>query len=221
MDMPGRCRTFRRMLTLTLVCCSVTCYLFSNHPLMSTEGEDPPGEEGAYAVRTWLPRRIKSGSEENNPPLTGNVSGEMVRVWGTGGTQKRLPQALIIGVKKCGTRALLEFLRLHPDIRATGPETHFFDRFYDRGLEWYRYFTKALVAGWTSSAIAREVHKKPYLHHSVVTKSREHLGSQAPIVPLWVLRGASNGSAELSGGKGRFYGPMGRGDFRFCHEGGL
>lgn len=53
-------------------------------------------------------------------------------------TVKRLPQALIIGVKKCGTRALLEFLRLHPDIRATGPETHFFDRLYDRGLEWYR-----------------------------------------------------------------------------------
>ncbi|KAG8186067.1 hypothetical protein JTE90_005420 [Oedothorax gibbosus] len=51
---------------------------------------------------------------------------------------KRLPQALIIGVKKCGTRALLEFLRVHPDIRASGPETHFFDRHYERGLEWYR-----------------------------------------------------------------------------------
>lgn len=62
----------------------------------------------------------------------------MLRLWGAGGAQKRLPQALIIGVKKCGTRALLEFLRLHPDIRATGPETHFFDRFYDRGLDWYR-----------------------------------------------------------------------------------
>lgn len=51
---------------------------------------------------------------------------------------RKLPQALIIGVKKGGTRALLEFLRLHPDVRAVGPETHFFDRHYDRGLEWYR-----------------------------------------------------------------------------------
>lgn len=70
-----------------------------------------------------------------------NISGPtepMLRLWGNGGAQKRLPQALIIGVKKCGTRALLEFLRLHPDIRATGPETHFFDRFYDKGLDWYR-----------------------------------------------------------------------------------
>ncbi|XP_037570520.1 heparan sulfate glucosamine 3-O-sulfotransferase 3B1 isoform X2 [Dermacentor silvarum] len=52
--------------------------------------------------------------------------------------EKRLPSALIIGVKKAGTRALLEFLRLHPDVRATGPETHFFDRHYNKGIEWYR-----------------------------------------------------------------------------------
>lgn len=51
---------------------------------------------------------------------------------------KRFPQAIIIGVKKGGTRALLEFLRIHPDVRAFGAEPHFFDRFYDRGLEWYR-----------------------------------------------------------------------------------
>ncbi|KAH8036950.1 hypothetical protein HPB51_007619 [Rhipicephalus microplus] len=52
--------------------------------------------------------------------------------------ERRLPKALIIGVKKAGTRALLEFLRLHPDVRATGPETHFFDRHYSKGIEWYR-----------------------------------------------------------------------------------
>ena len=50
----------------------------------------------------------------------------------------KLPQAIIIGVKKAGTRALLEFLRMHPDVRAPGPEPHFFDRHYERGLEWYR-----------------------------------------------------------------------------------
>ncbi|RVE69465.1 hypothetical protein OJAV_G00078200 [Oryzias javanicus] len=40
--------------------------------------------------------------------------------------------------QKGGTRALLEFLRIHPDVRAFGAEPHFFDRFYDKGLEWYR-----------------------------------------------------------------------------------
>jgi len=52
---------------------------------------------------------------------------------------RSLPKAIIIGVKKCGTRALLEFLRAHPEVRATGPETHFFDKNYNLGLEWYRY----------------------------------------------------------------------------------
>lgn len=51
---------------------------------------------------------------------------------------QRLPQAIIIGVKKGGTRALLEFLRTHPDVRAPGPEIHFFDKNYHRGLDWYR-----------------------------------------------------------------------------------
>ncbi|XP_077183667.1 heparan sulfate glucosamine 3-O-sulfotransferase 3B1-like [Paroedura picta] len=55
-----------------------------------------------------------------------------------GSGTKRLPQALIIGVKKGGTRALLEFLRVHPDVRAVGAEPHFFDRNYERGLTWYR-----------------------------------------------------------------------------------
>ncbi|KAL0196990.1 hypothetical protein M9458_005530, partial [Cirrhinus mrigala] len=54
-----------------------------------------------------------------------------------GSESKKLPQAIIIGVKKGGTRALLEFLRLHPDIRAVGAEPHFFDRNYEKGLEWY------------------------------------------------------------------------------------
>ncbi|ESO87065.1 hypothetical protein LOTGIDRAFT_229255 [Lottia gigantea] len=51
---------------------------------------------------------------------------------------KRLPQAIIIGVKKGGTRALLEFLKVHPKVKAAGPEPHFFDNFYSRGFEWYR-----------------------------------------------------------------------------------
>lgn len=51
---------------------------------------------------------------------------------------RQLPTALIIGVKKGGTRALLEFLRLHPDIRAAGSEVHFFDHYYAKGFHWYR-----------------------------------------------------------------------------------
>ncbi|XP_039290480.1 heparan sulfate glucosamine 3-O-sulfotransferase 6 [Nilaparvata lugens] len=52
---------------------------------------------------------------------------------------RRLPDALVIGVKKSGTRALLEFIRLHPDVRAAGSEVHFFDRHYSNGFTWYRH----------------------------------------------------------------------------------
>ncbi|XP_037973735.2 heparan sulfate glucosamine 3-O-sulfotransferase 1 [Plutella xylostella] len=53
---------------------------------------------------------------------------------------KRLPQALIIGVRKCGTRALLEMLYLHPMVQKASGEVHFFDRDenYALGLDWYR-----------------------------------------------------------------------------------
>ncbi|XP_025829977.1 heparan sulfate glucosamine 3-O-sulfotransferase 1 isoform X2 [Agrilus planipennis] len=53
---------------------------------------------------------------------------------------RRLPQAIIIGVRKCGTRALLEMLSLHPAIQKAAGEVHFFDRDenYYRGLDWYR-----------------------------------------------------------------------------------
>lgn len=46
----------------------------------------------------------------------------------------------MIGVRKCGTRALLEMLYLHPRIQKAAGEVHFFDRDdnYWKGLEWYR-----------------------------------------------------------------------------------
>ncbi|XP_074641458.1 heparan sulfate glucosamine 3-O-sulfotransferase 1-like [Tubulanus polymorphus] len=56
------------------------------------------------------------------------------------GTKRRLPQCIVIGVRKCGTRALLEFLNLHPDVNAAMEEIHFFDNDdnYKYGLDWYR-----------------------------------------------------------------------------------
>lgn len=60
---------------------------------------------------------------------------------------KKLPEAIIIGVKKGGTRALLEFIRIHPDVRAPGPEPHFFDRHFEKGLEWYRQQMPTTIEG--------------------------------------------------------------------------
>uniref|UniRef100_A0A8C1MHF0 Sulfotransferase n=1 Tax=Cyprinus carpio TaxID=7962 RepID=A0A8C1MHF0_CYPCA len=52
---------------------------------------------------------------------------------------RRLPDIIIIGVRKGGTRALLEMLNLHSDVVAAQSEVHFFDwdSHYLRGVDWY------------------------------------------------------------------------------------
>ncbi|XP_060643409.2 heparan sulfate glucosamine 3-O-sulfotransferase 1-like [Anolis sagrei] len=54
--------------------------------------------------------------------------------------RQRLPQSIIIGVRKGGTRALLEMLSLHPQVAAAHSEVHFFnmEENYSKGLDWYR-----------------------------------------------------------------------------------
>ncbi|EMP26267.1 Heparan sulfate glucosamine 3-O-sulfotransferase 1 [Chelonia mydas] len=68
-------------------------------------------------------------------PWLGNTSGSQAS-----SLQRRLPQGIIIGVRKGGTRALLEMLALHPQVAAARSEVHFFNREenYRRGLGWYR-----------------------------------------------------------------------------------
>uniref|UniRef100_A0A0N4ZCL3 Sulfotransfer_1 domain-containing protein n=1 Tax=Parastrongyloides trichosuri TaxID=131310 RepID=A0A0N4ZCL3_PARTI len=55
-------------------------------------------------------------------------------------TLKRLPDALIIGARKGGTRALLDALSLNPKIRIARHEMHFFDNneTYHKGISWYK-----------------------------------------------------------------------------------
>ncbi|RNA34416.1 heparan sulfate glucosamine 3-O-sulfotransferase 6 [Brachionus plicatilis] len=52
--------------------------------------------------------------------------------------KKRLPDAILIGAKKSGTRALLTFISIHPNVSAANPEIHFFDKYYHLGIDWYR-----------------------------------------------------------------------------------
>ena len=52
----------------------------------------------------------------------------------------RLPSGIVIGVRKGGTRALLDMIGLHSLVRPARAEVHFFDaeENYERGLDWYR-----------------------------------------------------------------------------------
>lgn len=53
---------------------------------------------------------------------------------------KKFPNVIIIGARKAGTRALLEYLAIHPHIAAAQKEMHFFsdEKNYARGMDWYR-----------------------------------------------------------------------------------
>ena len=53
---------------------------------------------------------------------------------------RHLPHCIIIGIRKAGTRALINYLGIHPDIVTASKEIHFFDidENYMQGLEYYR-----------------------------------------------------------------------------------
>ncbi|XP_006893934.1 PREDICTED: heparan sulfate glucosamine 3-O-sulfotransferase 6 [Elephantulus edwardii] len=96
---------------------------------------DQPGFPGRCPPAVRVPAPAPAPAV---PPLPVHQPGPPSLPVASGRGRRRFPQALIVGVKKGGTRALLEFLRLHPDVRALGSESHFFDRCYERGLAWYR-----------------------------------------------------------------------------------
>ncbi|XP_059153530.1 heparan sulfate glucosamine 3-O-sulfotransferase 1-like [Physella acuta] len=52
---------------------------------------------------------------------------------------RRFPQCVIIGFGKCGTRALLTFMALHPYIAAQTNEMHFYnvESLFEKGYKWY------------------------------------------------------------------------------------
>ncbi|XP_075828244.1 heparan sulfate glucosamine 3-O-sulfotransferase 4 isoform X1 [Microtus pennsylvanicus] len=110
----------------------------------------PPTPGDAVTAQGALPghgAQEPGATEELAGPRATNASAERDPASTPDYGEKKLPQALIIGVKKGGTRALLEAIRVHPDVRAVGVEPHFFDRNYEKGLEWYRNVMPKTVDG--------------------------------------------------------------------------
>lgn len=67
-------------------------------------------------------RELRSGTSSSNPPGYLSSSSAASSTSSHNGTQQRLPGAIIIGVRKGGTRALLEMLNLHPDVEVAKAE---------------------------------------------------------------------------------------------------
>lgn len=83
----------------------------------------------------------KLALKKQSPDLTKKHSNILVAqaISKKGEFKKRFPKAIIAGVKKGGTRALLSFLGKHPLVRSGGKEMHFFDKNerYEKGLDYY------------------------------------------------------------------------------------
>ncbi|RUS91976.1 hypothetical protein EGW08_000189 [Elysia chlorotica] len=86
-----------------------------------------PDAMGPFKTANWPWVTLEVGHYD--PKLFTHPPGELPR--------QRMPKVIIFGAGKCGTRALVEFLKLHPNIASTRAEVHYFDENLDKGLEWY------------------------------------------------------------------------------------
>jgi len=55
------------------------------------------------------------------------------------GKPRALPDFIIIGAQRSGSTSLYNYLAAHPSVSPTlHKEIHFFDQYFDRGIEWYK-----------------------------------------------------------------------------------
>uniref|UniRef100_A0A3Q3FBT0 Sulfotransferase n=1 Tax=Labrus bergylta TaxID=56723 RepID=A0A3Q3FBT0_9LABR len=142
-----------------------------SRPAAADEGPPPPSP-------TLSPAENASSSSSSHP----------------NGSRRRLPQILIIGVRKGGTRALIEMLSLHGAVAAAQNEVHFFDweSHFQKGLSWYlsqmpyafpdQLTVEKTPAYFTSSKVPKRVHEmNPDMNRgSAYNPSRLPGGRQRP-----------------------------------------
>lgn len=133
-------------LTGLLLCCLYSILL--KEPKTRFASRDFKGGDDLFEVNSYVNNSMSLEYDDPARRLSSSAIGKNTEQWNERVSkgrskhieQKRLPNAIIIGVKKGGTRALLEFLKIHPKIKACPWEVHFFDtdKNYELGLDWYR-----------------------------------------------------------------------------------
>lgn len=61
--------------------------------------------------------------------------------------RKRMPNFLIAGVQRGGTTSINRMLNQHPDLFVFRKEIHFFDKHYEKGIDWYKKHFKGISGG--------------------------------------------------------------------------
>ena len=92
--------------------------------------------------------RIKIGMWLRNHKTSLSIARSLNKVvYTTTGSTHVLPDFLIIGAARSGTTSLYEYLVKHPSVMpAVGKEVYFFDKKFDKGVNWYRTFFPTKLA---------------------------------------------------------------------------
>ncbi|KAK3766942.1 hypothetical protein RRG08_040461 [Elysia crispata] len=90
-------------------------------------GSSPPSSPWSSVIHSSSSPSSDTDSTPYKPP-----TGEQ--------KERRLPKVIIVGVSKCGTRALLDYLALHPNVITANKEINFFTNvsMYNRGPDVYK-----------------------------------------------------------------------------------
>ena len=135
---PRRIKRCVITLAFTLVVSSVFMIIVSYHPEWLPTSTSLSNQTRMYhskRMSTYIPI-----VNETKPSVQNVTSILPARKTETRDRYTRLPNCIIIGVSKAGTRALLTYLHMHPDITTAPQEAHYFDEdaHYNKGLSWYR-----------------------------------------------------------------------------------
>ena len=94
-----------------------------------------------------------------------------------------LPHFVIIGAKKCGTTFLYDLLIEHPHVEsAAQKELHYFDRYFDQGIDWYRRCFPA--PKWIDGRTTITGEATPYLPTSSAAERMAKILPQARLIVL-------------------------------------
>jgi len=100
------------------------------------------------------------------------------------------PTFLIIGAAKCGTSSLYDYLMQHPSVGSSlTKQIHFFDRYFDRGLDWYKVCFPFI---WEQFWTEKIKHKKfttgeataHYMTHPLAAKRAHEILPNAKIIVM-------------------------------------
>lgn len=107
-----------------------------------------------------------------NRPFLYRFLRKLYRVYyGCSGFLHTTPDFYIIGAAKCGTTALYDYLIQHPSIHsAVTKEPRYFDKYYDRGINWY----KVLFPSKFSKFFSKNILKKEFVTGEATPRYLDH-----------------------------------------------